>query len=143
MKTQKSPLLFSQRVKKRLKHLLGYASVYLVVASLSACQPTQTESQLQKIKKSDVLRVGILFNPTSYYVDINGTAGFEHDLVHQFAEYLDVEIELVPSYHVSELLPKLENNQIDLLVGGLTPTEKRSERFRFSPPYMSISHKLV
>ena len=115
----------------------------LFLCLLVACQPAPEQSQLQKIKKSDVLRIGILFNPTSYYVDVDGAAGFEYDLIKEFANYLDVEVELVPSFHVSELLPKLENNQIDILVGGLSPTKTRAEKFRFAPPYLSISHKLV
>ncbi|NVK24062.1 MAG: membrane-bound lytic murein transglycosylase MltF [Gammaproteobacteria bacterium] len=139
MDTLKYTQRFAMRINYRIKLIWACALVYLV----TGCQPAYELSQLQKIKQSDVLRVGILFNPTSYYVDTNGTAGFEHDLVNEFANYLDVEIELIPSYHISELLPKLENNQIDILVGGLTRTESRSDKFRFSPPYLNISQKLV
>jgi membrane-bound lytic murein transglycosylase F len=117
------------------------ASLLLIL--LSACQPEPNESKLVKIKNANNLKVGILFNPTSYYVDIDGPAGFEHDLVNHFADYLGVEIELLPSYHVAELLTKLENGQVDLLVGGLAHTEERAEKFRFSPPYLNISQKLV
>ena len=117
------------------------ASLLLVL--ISGCQPKPEDSKLVQIKDDNKLKVGILFNPTSYYVDIDGPAGFEHDLVQQFAEYLDVELELVPSYHVAELLPKLENGQVDMLVGGLAHTDERAEKFRFSPPYLQISQKLV
>lgn len=110
---------------------------------LAACEPVPEPSQLLQIKQNNKLKVGILFNPTSYYIDIDGAAGFEHDLVQNFAHYLGVEIELIPSYHVAELLPKLENGQVDLLVGGLVHTDDRAEKFRFSPPYLHISQKLV
>lgn len=110
---------------------------------LVACQPASKTSKLVQIKQSGTLKVGILFNPTSYYVDIDGTAGFEHDLVTLFSQYLDVKLELVPSYHVGELLPKLESGQVDILVGGLAPTASRTAKFRYSPPYMNISQKLV
>ena len=132
---------FTQKISlgRGVKFLVASFSLCL----LFACQQAPELSQLQKIKQNDLLRVGILFNPTSYYVDIDGATGFEYDLVNELAEYLDVEIELIPSYHVSELLPKLENNQIDILVGGLSPTKSRAEKFRFAPPYHTISHKLV
>ncbi len=115
----------------------------LLLTLITACQPKPEMSKLVQIKDNNKLKVGILFNPTSYYVDIDGPAGFEHDLINQFAEYLDVELELVPSYHVAELLPKLENGQVDMLVGGLAHTEERAEKFRFSPPYLQVSQKLV
>ena len=120
---------------------LVMASLLLIL--LSACHPQPTESKLVQIKKANSIKVGILFNPTSYYVDIDGPAGFEHDLVNQFANYLGVNIELLPSYHVAELLTKLENGQVDILVGGLAHTQERAEKFRFSPPYMNISQKVV
>lgn len=127
--------------------VIGYGlrlmTASLLLVLISGCQPKPEDSKLVQIKDDNKLKVGILFNPTSYYVDIDGPAGFEHDLVQQFAEYLDVELELVPSYHVAELLPKLENGQVDMLVGGLAHTDERAEKFRFSPPYLQISQKLV
>lgn len=110
---------------------------------ISACEPADHTSHLQDIKTAGTLKVGILFNPTSYYIDPDGVAGFEYDLVKQLAQYLDVKLELVPSYHVAELLPKLKNGHVDLLVGGLAETQSRSNQFRYSPPYMYISQKLV
>ena len=110
---------------------------------LSACQPIVPLTKLHQIQQEKTLKVGILFNPTSYFVDNSGPAGFEYDLIQAFGEYIDAEIELVPSYHVAELLPKLENGQVDLLVGGLTATTGRSKNFRYSPPYYYVSQKLV
>lgn len=127
-------------LKSTKARLLWVVSLLFV---LMACQPADKDSKLKQIKQAGVLKVGILFNPTSYYVDIDGAAGFEHDLVQNFARYLDVDIEFVPSYHVSELLPKLENRTVDILVGGLAPTKNRSQKFRYSPPYLNISQKVV
>jgi len=152
--TDKSSLWYKRPMKEKNQTLSALICTFksaqtrlLWVVSLlfllAACQPSDKNAKLQQIKKANVLKVGILFNPTSYYVDIDTPAGFEHDLVQNFAEYLDVEIELIPSYHVSELLPKLENGTVDILVGGLTPTKSRSEKFRYSPPYLNISQKVV
>lgn len=113
------------------------------VCCLTACKPHTAQSKLEQIKQQNQLTVGILFNPSSYYIDTEGGAGFEHDLVQEFAKYLDVNLNLVPNYHVDVLLKKLKNGQIDLLVGGLNQTEQRSQNFRFSPAYQYISYKLV
>lgn len=128
------------KLKQRLvkAFLLALAAIFLF-----ACQPLNSSSQLEQINKQDVLKVGILFNPSSYYVDADGAAGFEYDLINSFASYINVELELIPSYHVSELLQKLESGQVDILVGGLTLTKSRSEKFRYAPPYMHVSQKLV
>lgn len=100
-------------------------------------------SKLQEVKQQAQLRVGIIANPTSYYVDTDGPAGFEHDLVSRFANYLDVDVEFVPSYHVAELLAMLKSGRVDMIAGGLALTESRASAFRYSPPYMYVSQKLV
>jgi membrane-bound lytic murein transglycosylase F len=134
---------FSKPIKNNYYNKLRYILMSACVFFLLGCDQQNSNSILKEIKQRDVIKVGILSNPTSYYVDTNGPTGFEHDLVVRFAEYLDVEIEFIPSYHVAELLPKLERGQVDILVGGLAKTESRSERFRYSPPYMYVSQKMV
>lgn len=140
----KSPM--EHRITQNLLHIQNFTRlvVGLILASLlAACQPAPDPAKLHQVKDSGVLKVGILFNPTSYYVDQDGPAGFEYDLIQAFGEYMEVELELIPSYHVAELLQKLEAGQVDILVGGLTVTKERSEKFRYAPPYQYVSQKLV
>lgn len=125
-----------------IKHcfsLLCFALLFLI----SACSDNFSSSKLQDIKKENVLKVGILFDPASYYIDASGAAGFEYELVQKFGEYLDVKIELVPSYNSAELLPKLKNGQVDIVVGGTASLSNSNKEFRLSPPYYFIDQKLV
>ena len=131
-------LTINHRSKLGAKLFIG-ALIFIV----SACQPIIPLTKLHKLQQEKTLKVGILFNPTSYFVDADGPSGFEYDLVQAFGEYVGADIELVPSYHVAELLPKLESGQVDMLVGGLTATTGRSKNFRYSPPYYYVSQKLV
>ncbi|NQZ13132.1 MAG: membrane-bound lytic murein transglycosylase MltF, partial [Algicola sp.] len=73
----------------------------------------------------------------------DGSTGFEYELTQAFADYLGLELEVVPNYHVSQLFPMLESNQVDLLAGGLTITDERRKKYRYSPGYYKVSQKLV
>lgn len=117
--------------------------VAVVIFGLCACQPPTSPPKIVDVAGSKTLNVGILFNPTSYYVDADGSAGFEHDLAIAFADYLGVDINLVPSYHINELLPKLASGQVDLLVGGFAATDEIEKQFKTAPPYFYISQKVV
>lgn len=115
----------------------------LLLFLISACQPSPPLQQMVEIKKRGVLRVGTLYGSSTYYVSGSGPTGFEYELAQQFADYLDVKLEIYPGHNLSELLPRLEHNNIDLIAAGLEMTAKRKEVYRFSPPYLYTSQKLI
>lgn len=121
-------------------------TVLILLASLltlNACAPAVEPSHLEQLKQRQSINVGILFNPTSYYIDASGAAGFEYELSQHLGEYLGIKVNLHPSFHVAELLPKLRTGKVDLVIGGITKTESREKEFRFAPPYFYIDQKLV
>ena len=113
------------------------------IVLLSACSPAIEPSKLETIKQKQSINVGILFNPTSYYIDASGAAGFEYELSQRLGDYLGVPVNLYPSFHVAELLPKLRTGKVDLVIGGITKTQSREQEFTFAPPYFYIDQKLV
>ncbi|KKO47429.1 murein transglycosylase [Arsukibacterium ikkense] len=117
---------------------------WLMVGLLSACAPVaEHRSQLDNIYQRNSLRVGLLHGPTSYYIGIDGPTGFEYELAQNLARKLDVELHLFPSYHLDELLQKLDTGQVDFIAGGLTLTPQRLNRYRAAPAYRWISELLV
>lgn len=112
---------------------------------LLSCAPPASESrnQLTEIYQRNSLRVGILHGPTSYYIGVDGPTGFEYELAKALADRLDVELHLVPSFDLEELLIKLAAGQVDFIAGGLTLTPSRVERFRAAPAYRWINEILV
>ncbi len=112
---------------------------------LFSCTPPAPEkaAQLAEIYQRNSLRVGILHGPTSYYIGVDGPTGFEYELAKALADRLGVELTLAPSFHLDELLHKLENGQVDVIAGGLTLTPSRTERFRAAPAYRWINEVLV
>ena len=115
----------------------------LLLLWLSGCSPAPSQSQLYQIYQRDSLKVGILHGPTSYYIGVDGPTGFELELSQALADKLGVKLELYPSYHLDELLQKLDNGQVDYIAGGLTLTELRKGKYRASPAYRWISEVLV
>jgi membrane-bound lytic murein transglycosylase F len=115
----------------------------LLLIWLAGCSPEPQQSQLFNIYQRDSLKVGVLHGPTSYYVGVDGPTGFELELSQALADKLGVKLELFPSYHLDELLQKLDNGQVDYIAGGLTLTELRKGKYRSSPAYRWISEVLV
>ncbi|MBZ9612506.1 membrane-bound lytic murein transglycosylase MltF [Rheinheimera maricola] len=110
---------------------------------LAGCSPAPLQSQLYQIYQRDSLKVGILHGPTSYYVGVDGPVGFELELSQALADKLGVKLELYPSYHLEELLQKLDSGQVDYIAGGLTVTQIRKDKYRASPAYRWINEVLV
>jgi membrane-bound lytic murein transglycosylase F len=110
---------------------------------LAACQPAPKQANLQRILDRGYIKVGTLFGPTSYYLDAEGPAGFEYELAKQYADYLQVELKVVPCYNLNELFPKLDSGEVDFLASGLAITPERAKKYHFSPSYDQVSQKLV
>ena len=117
--------------------------ILLALAFVSACTPQPTPNQLNVVKERQVLRVGTLMNPTSYYFDHDREQGFEFELAQRFANRLGVELQMVPRFDVNDLFTLLRRGQVDLVAAGLDRTATRETLYRFSPPYDIISQKLV
>lgn len=115
----------------------------LLLIWLAGCGPVRQQSQLIDIYQRDSLKVGVLHGPTSYYVGVDGPTGFELELSQALADKLGVKLELFPSYHLEELLQKLDSGQVDFIAGGLTLTQLRQGKYRASPPYRWINEVLV
>ncbi|WP_333607625.1 membrane-bound lytic murein transglycosylase MltF [Arsukibacterium sp.] len=111
---------------------------------LGGCVPSAAPpQQLASIYQRDSLKVGVLHGPTSYFIGVDGASGFEYELAQALAGKLGVQLELVPSFQLEDLLQKLEQGQVDFIAGGLTLTEKRQQRFRSAPAYRWINEVLV
>lgn len=110
---------------------------------LQGCKREPEHANLSRIIERGYVTVGTLFGSTSYYIGAEGPTGFEYELAQKYAEYLGVELKVVPSYNLDELFVMLDSGEVDLLAAGLTVTPNRVAQYNFSPSYNSISQKLV
>ncbi len=110
---------------------------------LLGCGAESDKNSLQRILDRGYIKVGTLYGSNSYYIGAQGASGFEYELAKKYADYLGVELEIIPNYSLENLFTLLQNHEVDFLAAGLVITPKRLEKFRFSPSYDEISQKLV
>jgi membrane-bound lytic murein transglycosylase F len=129
---------------KIVKKISKFVTIFfLSTFLLFGCQPTEKNASLQRIIDRGFINVGSIYGLTSYYLEAEGAAGFEYELVKKYADSLGVELKIIPSYSLEELFNKLDSGQVDILAAGLAVTDKRRQQYNFSPSYDNISQKLV
>jgi membrane-bound lytic murein transglycosylase F len=129
---------------KITKKISKFVSLFLISTFLLfGCQPAEKNASLQRIIDRGYITVGTIYGLTSYYLEAEGAAGFEYELVKKYADSLGVDLKIIPSYSLAELFEKLDSGQVDILAAGLAVTDKRRLRYNFSPSYAQISQKLV
>ncbi|PKG85871.1 membrane-bound lytic murein transglycosylase MltF [Colwellia sp. 75C3] len=136
-------MLESTLARKLVTKFTSLLLVIFVTSLLSACDKKTDTASLSRILERGYINVGTIFGPTNYYTTANGFAGFEYELAKKYADSLNVELRIVPTYSINELFIKLNTGEVDLLAAGLSITDKRLQRFRFAPSYETISQKLV
>ena len=117
--------------------------VTFILTFLSACDEKNDPASLTRILERGYINVGTIYGPTNFYTTANGFAGFEYELAKRYADSLNVELRIIPSYSLDELFIKLNTGEVDVLAASLSITDKRLKRFRFAPSYETISQKLV
>ncbi len=117
--------------------------LFVLTLMLAACSEPKYDSQLSKIHSTGKIRIGTLAGEGTYFIGTEGDKGFEYELAAAFAEFLNVELEIVPFFSIKDMLRKLDKGQIDILASGLTLNPERLKQYRFAPEYRSISQKLV
>jgi polar amino acid transport system substrate-binding protein len=109
-------------------------TLLLAVSTVHAAGPDSPV--LSRIAKTSTLRVGMTgtqppFNVTNRDGKI---IGMDHDLAQLLASSMGVELEVVPMSFV-DLLPALEEGDVDIVVSGMTATLERNMRVPFVGPY--------
>lgn len=75
-------------------------------------------------------------SPTTYYLDSEGNpAGFEYDLIAEFAKEHGWKLKLEVAQDVDSLIAATADRHAHIAAAGLTITSARAGRLRFGPPY--------
>jgi polar amino acid transport system substrate-binding protein len=119
----------------------------LLVLALGACQSFPTtgagSDRLDRVIESRELRVGLSGSqPPLNMKDKRGEIiGLEVDVVKALADAMGLEVRLVVK-PFADLIPALEEGEVDLVISGMTITPERNARVAFAGPYF-ISGKSV
>ena len=95
-----------------------------------------------RIRKNGVLRLITNKSISSYHYYDGKATGFEYDLSKAFADYLNVELDVVtPGWN--NMFAYLEEEKADFIAAGLAITRERLEKVNFSIPYMTIQQHII
>ena len=142
-------------MKKFLKTLTVFVLMFTMVFSFAACSKQDASADLQKIKDAGVLKVGMecAYAPynwaqateNEYTVKLdNGmyADGYDVQIAKKIATALGVTLEIKP-IEWEGLIPALESGEIDMIIAGMSPTEKRKLSIDFSDTYFDSNLVMV
>lgn len=98
---------------------------------------------LSDIRQTGTLRVLTRNTSTTYYIEHDQPSGPEYELARAFADYLDVELELVVKESIGDLFRALETGEGHLIAAGITRTDSRQLQYRFGPDYQTVQQLIV
>ena len=112
-----------------MKRILLTAIIFMTVISASFGKSSP--------EKSNTLRVGMDLKYFPFTgTDNNGKpTGIEVDIANALGQYLGKEVEIVNT-DFPMLIPALQSNNIDIVIGSMSITAEREETVDFSKPYL-------
>ncbi len=127
-------------MQKRFIAITGGISILLVLIFIT-CSPRR--NLLQQVQHDGVLRVLTRTSPTTYFNGPHGTSGLEYDLITAFAKHLGVKADIRSENNLQDILKQVESGRVQIAAAGLTITEQRKKRVRFTPAYQYITQQLI
>ncbi len=97
---------------------------------------------LERVREEGRLIVLTYNGPTTYFLDKDDPAGFEHDLASAFADHLGVEVEFRVLKSVADVLAALSAGE-GHLAAGVTRTKDPRTAFLSGPAYSAVRQQLV
>ena len=126
-----------------LINLLILTAVFLVFTYLIHKNEIGSDlTTFENVKRTGVLRLITADSINTYYMYNNKPTGFEYDLAVAFADYLNVDLDIVtPGWN--NMFPYLAQGKGDFIAAGLAITGEWLERVNFSIPYQTIQQHIV
>ena len=134
-----------------MKYVNIFITLFIIIIVTSCNSSTKSKENnvkpisgidLEEILKEGKLKVSTTYSGTSYFLYKGQPMGFEYELLQRFAEYLEVELEIVVANDINNLIPNLNKGKVDLIAHGLTITSERKKKISFSE-YIYLSHQVL
>ncbi|GEK12345.1 transglycosylase SLT domain-containing protein [Aliivibrio fischeri] len=90
------------------------------------------KNTLEQIKKRGFLLVATKLDGVGCYYKRGQLRGIECELLQEYANYLDVELNIIFFPDLHSLFTALENKSVDIIASDLTPNNERKKKFLFS-----------
>ncbi|MEI6860205.1 MAG: membrane-bound lytic murein transglycosylase MltF [Shewanella sp.] len=119
--------------------------VLLTITLLAACQKVAVEQTeiMPKSAPKTTLKVGTLYGSQIFVTTGQGEAGFDYEMAARFADFLQLDLKMMPYSSIGKLYTALDNGDIDFIAAGLADTQNRRGKFRLGPPLYRVNQILV
>ena len=130
---------------KKFARVIAVTTMSVFIALIfSGCASNESKSALSAIQKKGKIVVG---TASGYYpfemTDKQGNlVGYDIDVAKAIAKEMGVEVEF-QNYAFSGLIPAMQSNKVDLVIAGMTATDKRREVVDFTEPYFVSGQALL
>ncbi|MBE0678785.1 MAG: transporter substrate-binding domain-containing protein [Bacteroidales bacterium] len=125
--------------------------LFIIVLSVISCEKENRmvstvpapPRDLDAILADGKIKAVTNINQTSYFIYKGEPMGFHFELLKKFADYLELELEIITSNDIDEALEYLRTGDADLVAIGLSISADRKEMMRFTEPIMQTTEVLV
>jgi len=104
--------------------------------------PDTVKRDLPEIKKEGVLRAITTYSSSSYFIYRGKPMGFDYELLSQYAETMNLKLEIVVARDIDDLINMLLRGEGDIIAHGLTITKSRKRLVSFTK-YMARTHQVL
>ena len=130
-----------------IKKVVALAITATIGITLMACGNKKDVDMVDTIKSKGKLVVGLSadYAPYEFHAMIDGKdtiSGFDVELAKQIAKDLGVELEF-KEMEFNSLIAALQAKQIDMIISGMNPDEKRKQQIDFSDIYYEAQHGVL
>lgn len=130
-----------------MKKIFATTLVGVIALSFIGCGNKEEKNDLEAIKEKGKVVVGLSadYAPYEFHAMIDGkdeVVGFDIDLANEVAKDLGVKLE-IKQMEFDPLIGALKAGQIDMIISGMNPDEKRKKQIDFSDIYYEAKHGVL
>ena len=125
--------------KGLIKKIFAATLVGVMALSFVGCGSKEEKNDLETIKEKGKVVVGMSadYAPYEFHAMIDGkdkVVGFDVNLANEIAKDMGVKLE-IKEMEFDPLIGALKAGQIDMIISGMNPDEKRKKQIDFSDIY--------
>lgn len=115
-------------MKKKIFIISAMMLLYLAACNNTDNSKEDIESNNSETDETnEIVKVGIYVYDSPFVYLYNGKiSGFDYDLINKIADVVNLELKFI-QMKFDELIPALQNGEIDCIVAGLSVTEERKK----------------
>lgn len=112
----------------------------LLLGLLTGCH---SETALERVQQSGVLRVASVYGRTTCYTGPNGLVGYECELAQGIARSVGATAEVLFTHTPADAIQAVLEGRADLAAAAITPNVSQRDQLRFSRPVDRAAPRLV